>query len=150
MQKKLILPLILIGFLMCSGLFIFSSEKIQSNQITSENSDNILNKSGVCVVGPSDLNLSVGDTSNNTLTWTLKENFDYLGKYSFTNDSEGGNPTEWTVSEPGGSHVNVISEMDGHHKVVELYRNDSNIPSVENIFPSKVASSGYQIEFWIR
>ncbi|HUY00172.1 MAG TPA: hypothetical protein VMV49_11495, partial [Candidatus Deferrimicrobium sp.] len=124
MQKKLILPLIFIGLLMCSGLLIFSSEKIQSNQITNEKSDSIVNKS--------------------------EDNFDYLGKYSFTNDADGGNPTEWTVDEPGGSHVNVIPGLDGHHKVVELYRSDSNAPNTENTFPSKAASSGYEIEFWIR
>lgn len=43
----------------------------------------------------------------------------YEANYSFTYDADGSNPKGWTVVETGGT-VDVIAELDGHKKVVDL------------------------------
>ncbi len=72
----------------------------------------------------------------------------YWGEHNFTNDPVGSNPTNWSISEPGNSHVDVTFGKEGHFKVVELCRNGSN-PSMTNIFPTKDSTMGYNIEFWV-
>ena len=71
----------------------------------------------------------------------------YPATYTFENDVVGGDPTGWSVSEPGGSTVNVIAEKEGHSKVVEIYNAPhygSGIPILS--VPDLVTGT---VEFWI-
>ena len=44
----------------------------------------------------------------------------YPGTFNFKDDTVGGDPTGWVLDEDGGT-INVIAELDGHKKVVELH-----------------------------
>jgi len=71
----------------------------------------------------------------------------YPATYGFENDQVGNNPDKWTVDESGGT-VNVISNLGGHEKVVEIHDTSSGSTcQVENKFSNTVAGT---IELWVR
>ncbi|KKM91317.1 hypothetical protein LCGC14_1229740, partial [marine sediment metagenome] len=73
----------------------------------------------------------------------------YNATYSFSDEIVGDDPTEWTVGESGGT-VNVIYELGGHTKVVELDDTDGgNYVSLAQTFTEGLQSTG-TVEFWIR
>ncbi|TFF89842.1 MAG: hypothetical protein EU548_06055, partial [Promethearchaeota archaeon] len=95
-------------------------------------------------------NQSSGNLSNINIlalknkTWS--GNKDYLGLYSFTNDSTGSDPTNWSVYEPASTTVQVISNQDGHRQVIEMTDNSlSDHPGINNSFSDM--TSGI-VEFW--
>ena len=77
---------------------------------------------------------------------------DYAGVDSFADEPVGADPAGWKIDEPDGTTIDVISEKDGHVKVVEIFKNTSPYyehPGIFNIFSPKAASAGYEIEFWM-
>ena len=53
----------------------------------------------------------------------------YPATYNFRDDDIGGNPADWVLDEVGGT-INIISDLDGHKKVVELDYEDDLIDMV--------------------
>ncbi len=71
----------------------------------------------------------------------------FPGTYGFENDQDGDVPEGWTMQTAIGCKVEVIDEIYGHNKVVELYdHSSSNIALMENIILSQSVGT---IEFWI-
>lgn len=70
----------------------------------------------------------------------------YPGTYSFTDDVIGGDPAGWSIDETGGT-INVISDLGGHNKIVELNDINADSISVSNSFDNQESET---IEFWIR
>jgi hypothetical protein len=86
------------------------------------------------------------DNDNYTIESTV--NGTYYATYSFGNDVNGGNPTDWTVSELGGT-VNVKEKLNNHRKIVELADSSAVNPiHARNTFDSSQTSGN--VEFWIR
>jgi len=72
----------------------------------------------------------------------------HLGLYSFTDDEVGSNPTGWTVTEPSGTSVQVVSIVGGHYRVVEFYDNTAaDYCWIKNTFTAQASGT---IEFWLR
>lgn len=70
----------------------------------------------------------------------------YNGTYSFTNDTIGSNPTNWSTVEPSGISIQVINNMDNHNKVMEIYDNSgSNYATAINSFTQQSFGT---VEFW--
>ncbi|HUY00821.1 MAG TPA: hypothetical protein VMV49_14765, partial [Candidatus Deferrimicrobium sp.] len=149
MRKKLLYGIFLIFLLNLSLLFIFTNGNRQVNPLLTTNSDELLTSSTISASQPSDLELSIGDTTNHTISWTLIDGpLDFLGEYSFTTDTPGANPSGWTVSEPSNTHCDVIAENEGHRNVLEIYDGYVNgAPTAYNTFSSKTSGT---IEFWAR
>jgi len=69
----------------------------------------------------------------------------FPAEYSFTDDSNGSNPSGWNINENLGT-VNVISGIDSHNKVVECYSSGNG-----NVGISKsIAQTSGTYEYWIR
>jgi hypothetical protein len=77
---------------------------------------------------------------------TLSEN--YIGTYSFEEDAVGGDPTGWVLNEDGGT-VNVISNLGGHNKVLELHDTVNGDPVEATRTFSSPQTYG-TIEWWWR
>lgn len=72
---------------------------------------------------------------------------DYNGTYSFTNDLDVGNPTDWTIDESGGS-VKVIEKITNHNDVLEIYDTSATYQSkADNTFSNQEFGT---IEFYFR
>ena len=72
----------------------------------------------------------------------------YLATYGFENDLIDANPSRWIVNEEGDTSVKIISEIDAHKNVVELYDNsESFYPEIKNIFENQNRGT---IEFWLK
>ncbi|MHA1265019.1 MAG: hypothetical protein ACTSRS_07250 [Candidatus Helarchaeota archaeon] len=113
--------------------------------------NNLVRYTNVNATSTADLEIQFVDPNNYTVSWNLTEEapWDYLGKYSFTEDTVGMTPNGWTVDEPGASRARVLSEKVEHAKVVELTRTSTDRASMTNIFGAKSASAGHEIEFWM-
>lgn len=86
---------------------------------------------------------------NNVRNSSSMTNQTYIAFYTFTNDTDYGNPTDWSIDETGGS-VNVFPVIESHDKVVEL--NDTSAVASTTFgqdFGNGVQASG-TIEYWIR
>lgn len=71
----------------------------------------------------------------------------YPATYGFENDEYGANPLQWHITENAGS-IQVINEIGGHNKVVELYKNYvTNHLMIENDVNDVAVG---KIEFWWR
>jgi len=66
----------------------------------------------------------------------------FSAEYSFTNDLDGSNPSDWIITEP----IEVISSLDGHNKIVLLDGIGGN-PKMYNTISSQSFGT---IEFWLR
>ncbi len=86
-------------------------------------------------------------TIENNETVKLELTGNYIAEYTFTNDAAGSDPSGWTVSEDTNCHVDVISNKDGHSKVVEFY--DNNGAGWAEMRDSFTTQSSGSIEFWI-
>lgn len=83
-------------------------------------------------------------------TYTKPMNGYYPATYGFENDVIGSDPDGWSVSEPGLQSVQVISNVDGHNNVLELFDTESgagDIAIVNNSFSPQTSGT---IEFWYR
>ena len=82
------------------------------------------------------------------ITYTGADEGNYPGTYGFENDEDGSDPSGWTVDETGGT-VNVIAEIGGHKKVVEMHDTSaSDLISLRKDF-STTHESG-TVEFYCR
>ncbi|MHA1309483.1 MAG: hypothetical protein ACTSQO_01025 [Candidatus Helarchaeota archaeon] len=72
---------------------------------------------------------------------------DYLGLYSFTNDTVGSDPVGWVETEPGVSDFHIISEKDGHRNVYQL-KSDLLSGTFSHAINSFSSRSSGTIEFW--
>jgi len=82
---------------------------------------------------------------------TISLDGNYLGNYTWYDDEIGTDPDGWTLSEPSGSDISIVAEVDGHEKVVEIDDNGG--------FPGMYQSAGTMdipvgsdcvLEFWYR
>jgi len=101
-----------------------------------DNSNNLLTK----VTPDSDYHLS--------LYYQYTEELHYKGTYDFEGDDPGDDPAGWTVYETGGSDIQVISELDGHTKVVDI--NDLNAGDECYMHIDTLSAVSGTVEFWVR
>lgn len=76
---------------------------------------------------------------------------DYPGTYSFTDDVVGSIPDDWTVTDADATQwFEVVSELDGHSRVLRLYDNKNGSPTVKikQLFSSTQTTG--TLEFWVR
>lgn len=71
----------------------------------------------------------------------------YNGTYSFTNDANGSVPVGWNDYSTTGCSVEVIQELDGHHKVLDSY--DNGVGAIRPITYVSNESFG-TVDYWIR
>ena len=89
-------------------------------------------------------NITINTPTNDTYTAPMSGY--YLGTYGFEGDADGSDPAGLPVGETPGTSVQVISEIDGHKKVVELYDNSGTQCYFENVFSQDYGT----IELWFR
>ncbi|NVM55124.1 MAG: hypothetical protein HWN66_15570 [Candidatus Helarchaeota archaeon] len=151
MKRRAIKGIILIIFFNLNVLFIFLSTDAQSDLLSINNYNSVLYNSSINVTQPTDLVLSEGDPTNNTLSWNLTDEgpFAYLGAYSFTNDTIGADPLGWIITEGLLTETSIVYENDGHHMVAKLTDNNpSNTTSMTNSFMDNQTEA--TIEFYWR
>lgn len=122
---------------------------IKSSSCAPIDSYEILDFSGINVTQPSDLVLSVGNSTNSTISWTLTDEgpFDYLGEDSFTADTVGAEPSGWDVISDLNTETTIISEIDGHRMVANLSDgNFSGLTSMKDHFSNNQTTG--TIEFY--
>ncbi|MFX0027136.1 MAG: hypothetical protein ACFE8M_12050 [Candidatus Hermodarchaeota archaeon] len=72
----------------------------------------------------------------------------YPATYGFESDDNGSDPEEWSLSEnPPNYEIEVVSEKNGHKKVVHIYDNENEWRSM-NHYPDKDPTTG-TIELWV-
>ncbi|MFX1385242.1 MAG: LamG-like jellyroll fold domain-containing protein, partial [Promethearchaeota archaeon] len=72
----------------------------------------------------------------------------YPATYGFENDENGDYPFGWKIEEFTGTKVQIVDEIDGHMKVVELYDDvEPYKPKITNDFLDRQTGT---IEFWFR
>ena len=74
----------------------------------------------------------------------------YPATYGFENDKNGNNIFGWTITENSGATINVLSDIDGHTKVVEvkdIVGGASNWCRMTNGFTAQNTGT---IEYWFR
>ena len=83
------------------------------------------------------------------ITYTTPMSGYYPGTYGFENEKDGALPMDWTDESSGGScSAQVISDLGGHNKVIELYDPEGTaLAGVSNDFTAQTFGS---YEFWIR
>jgi len=90
--------------------------------------------------------INIGTPEN--ITYTEPMSGYYPATYGFENDTDGSNPSGWSVSEVGGT-IDVISSLGGHSKIVEIFSDSSiNDPFMKNNFYTSHESG--TVEFWMR
>ncbi|NVM31528.1 MAG: hypothetical protein HWN65_22010 [Candidatus Helarchaeota archaeon] len=148
MKKKLFFTIILIFILGFNIFFIFSTVNSNPERFTSGIENPLVDASDITVTDPPDLNLAIEDSSNHTISWNLTDEgpFDYLGVYSFTDDSNGADPAGWITYEDPGTSIEVIEELAGHHKVVDIYDGSSSYRAAMSDFYNDITTG--TIEFW--
>lgn len=90
------------------------------------------------------------DTEGNaTLILSSESPYDFLGNYSFTDDTIGGNPADWTSIEGAGYGINVIESLNDHAMVVN--HSDATGGGNGGMYQDFAAAhtSGI-VEFWAR
>ena len=81
-------------------------------------------------------------------TYTKAMSGYYPATYGFEHDVEGSNPVGWILSEPLDTSGQVISELDDHKKILELYDNsNTQYLNCYNTFLDKTSGT---IEFYFR
>ena len=82
------------------------------------------------------------------ITYTEPMEGYYSATYGFENDEDGSIPDNWSVLHGTGGTCQVISELGGHKKVLEIYDNvNGDEMQVENYFTPQNSGS---IEWWWR
>ncbi len=71
----------------------------------------------------------------------------YNATYSFTDDTNGADPSGFTVQESGDSEIQVIGTLSGHDKVVDMYTDVSGETKLTTSFTERYTGS---IEWWWR
>ncbi|MFX1574587.1 MAG: hypothetical protein ACFFB0_17740, partial [Promethearchaeota archaeon] len=100
--------------------------------------------SKVCSLKPSTGEISIITPENKTY-YNAMSGY-YPASYGFENDRDGSFPTGWSVLDAGGT-ANIISELDGHKKVLEIHDTSALEMEIINSFTDKTNGT---IEFFIR
>jgi len=74
----------------------------------------------------------------------------YPATYGFENDLVGNDPYGWTVFEPGSQNVEIISSLDGHNNVLEMFDTESGSGAQAQANTSFVPQTSGIIEYWYR
>jgi len=126
------------------GIFLSLCLVSITDFIPSENYSSDINNQEKTPLQPSAGEIIIITPENKTYTSAMSGY--YSATYSFDEDNVGENPNNWVVSEDGGT-VNVVSELDGHTKVIELYdTSDSDFPYVLNYFDNNKTTG--TVEWW--
>jgi len=153
MNKKLVFGILMLFLLSLPLLFSIFNTTFQNNQQTAINSPANLSNSAVTVTHPSNISLSYGNPTNQTISWTLNDDspIDYLGLYSFTTDSVGTTPAGWTTTVPSGNNVQVVAGMEGHNKVVRISAITDGYPTLTPVVLSNAFTphTSGTISFWM-
>jgi concanavalin A-like lectin/glucanase superfamily protein/uncharacterized protein DUF2341 len=78
--------------------------------------------------------------------FTWLENSNYPGTFSFSDDEIGDFPSGWNVGESAGE-INILSSLDNHNKIVELYDVNQSAFWFYNNFTGQTIGT---IEAWIK
>jgi hypothetical protein len=82
------------------------------------------------------------------ITYTEPMSGYYPATYGFENDDDGSDPEGWILSEnPPNFEIEVVSEKQGHKKVVHFYDNENEWRSM-NHYPDGNPTTG-TIELWV-
>jgi len=146
-KQKIITRLIFIGLFLFSSINILLYNTIYF-QIFSDSGEGEINYD-LCLDGyNSTYNI---DKSLNTANDLHNINFTNpfpLTTYDFSDDHIGSNPNGWNVSESGDTSIQIISDLDNHSNVVELYDNDDIINcNMFNIFSESIVSGSISFLF---
>lgn len=74
----------------------------------------------------------------------------YPATYGFENDLVGNNPYEWTVAEQGLQTVEVISSLDGHNNVLEIFDTESSTEAYAKAINGFSAQTSGTVEWSFR
>ncbi|MFX1566908.1 MAG: hypothetical protein ACFFCV_00915 [Promethearchaeota archaeon] len=84
-------------------------------------------------------------------TYTQPMDGYYLATHGFENDEDGTYPEGWTILEASDTSVQVISGIDGHQKVLELYDNNNAGAGLVKLWNNFSSVQVYgTVEFWWR
>lgn len=97
---------------------------------------------GYNCTGASFENVSI--ESNSSIQTNVTGHFQ--GEYSFLNDADGSNPAGWTVQEGGGT-VDVVSNYQGHEKVV--YMSDTSSGSSVQLYQTIEDQIHGSVEYYV-
>ena len=79
-------------------------------------------------------------------TYTVPRSGYYPATFNFENDNIGTLPLKWTSDNDPSTHTYIVSEQDGHEKVLELYNN--RLYGFPSCWTNFTPSSYGTIEFW--
>jgi len=85
-------------------------------------------------------------TIENNETLKLSLTGDYIAEYSFTDDTNGAHPANWSVTDTG-TKVEVQEDYKGHHKV--LYCEDNSASYYWELWQDYSAQNHGTVEFWV-
>lgn len=71
----------------------------------------------------------------------------FNGTYSFTDDNDYDNPTNWVINDETGGSINVFPTLDNHDKLLELNDTNANSLDIETIIDLSVSGT---FEYWIQ
>jgi hypothetical protein len=81
-----------------------------------------------------------------SVTYTEPMSGYYLATYGFENDIDGNVPFGWTDASASGCGTQVISDLDGHYKVLECW--DQSASGYSNIINSFSPQTSGTVEWW--
>lgn len=88
--------------------------------------------------------------SNNCTIESNQLTLDEIGiTFDFTDDNDSANPAGWSLFEGIGTHIDIISGIGGHDKVVELFDNTTTSSCYMTDTFSSTKATG-TVEFWVR
>ncbi len=143
MSKYKYLFLLLILLLNSVFIVILFSNSVLKNSPLDHINDNPIDLYDLRLSGP-----QINITTPENITYSDPMSGYYPGTYGFENDVNGADPLGWIVDESGGP-IRVLSEVDGHKKVVEINDNDGTFRSYAYQTFTSPQSSG-EIELWWR
>lgn len=74
----------------------------------------------------------------------------YPGTYGFENEDSEGNPTGWTVEEAGFENVEILEELDGHKKILELFDTSEGTTNYARAYDDISTQTSGTVEWWFR
>ena len=125
-------------FLLCLSCLI-SFVHLEINYIDPDFKEEILPKLN---------NQNINITTPENKTYTELMSGYYPSTYGFENDKNGNVPVGWTDYSHDGCGTKVISELDGHKKVIELW--DKNNSGYSKIYNNFLPQTSGTIEWWWR
>jgi len=130
-RSVFLLALISLSGLILLGCNLINPEQYDGETISLKSSDN-----EITIITPENI------------TYTEPMSGYYPATYGFENDEDGSDPEGWILSEnPPNYEIEVVSEKQGHKKVVHLYDNENAWHSM-NHYPDGDPTTG-TIELWV-